>query len=172
MQDSPISILGIVLPSSDPSFLALVSVHVMVALVAVVSGAIAMLSRKGPGRHPRTGTIYYWALALVVATATALAIVRWPEDNYLIVLGLAAFAAASLGRWAKRRLWPLRLHIAAMGSSYIVMLIAFYMDNGKSLPLWRDLPEWAYWALPSLVGAPILVWVLIWHPLVRRARQP
>jgi len=27
-----------------------------------------------------------------------------------------------------------------MGLSYILMLTAFYVDNGKKLPVWRDLP--------------------------------
>ena len=26
-----------------------------------------------------------------------------------------------------------------MGLSYILLLTAFYVDNGKSLPLWKDL---------------------------------
>ncbi len=34
------------------------------------------------------------------------------------------------------------------------MLTAFYVDNGKSLPLWQDLPATlTYWLLPSAVGA-------------------
>jgi hypothetical protein len=28
-----------------------------------------------------------------------------------------------------------------MGLSYILMLIAFYVDNGKQLPLWKDQPH-------------------------------
>ena len=28
-----------------------------------------------------------------------------------------------------------------MGASYILLLTAFYVDNGKNLPLWRELPE-------------------------------
>jgi hypothetical protein len=35
-----------------------------------------MLSPKAPGRHPAFGTIYYWCLAVVFASATALAIMR------------------------------------------------------------------------------------------------
>ncbi len=44
--------------------------------------------------------------------------------------------------------------ILDMGGSYVVMLTAFYVDNGKSLPLWQDLPATlTYWLLPSAVGA-------------------
>ena len=41
------------------------------------------------------------------------------------------------------------------------MLIAFYVDNGKSLPLWRDLPRFTYWLLPALFGTPLIVWALV-----------
>jgi hypothetical protein len=54
-----------------------------------------------------------------------------------------------------------------MGASYILLLTAFYVDNGKSLPLWRELPEIAFWILPSAIGVPIIVYVLLTHPLIR-----
>jgi hypothetical protein len=34
----------------------------------------------------------------------------------------------------------LSVHVTAMGVSYIVLLTAFYVDNGPHLPLWRSLP--------------------------------
>ena len=36
-----------------------------------------------------------------------------------------------------------------MGASYIFMLTAFYVDNGKNLPLWRELPQIAFWLDPA-----------------------
>jgi hypothetical protein len=47
-----------------------------------------------------------------------------------------------------------------MGLSYIAMLTAFYVDNGKNLPVWRDLPHVTYWVLPSAVGIPLIAWAL------------
>jgi hypothetical protein len=41
------------------------------------------------------------------------------------------------------------MHISGMGASYVLLLTAFYVDNGKNLPLWRELPQWAFWILPS-----------------------
>jgi hypothetical protein len=55
-----------------------------------------------------------------------------------------------------------------MGVSYILMLTAFYVDNGKNLPLWKELPEWAFWILPALIGAPLIIHALVRHPLVRQ----
>jgi hypothetical protein len=54
-----------------------------------------------------------------------------------------------------------------MGASYILLLTAFYVDNGKNLPAWKDLPESAYWLLLSAVGVPIIVYVLLRHPVTR-----
>ena len=70
--------------------------------------------------------------------------------------------AATLGLFARRRLighWVF-VHIVGMGSSYILLLTAFYVDNGKNLPLWRDLPVWAYWIVPSVIGMPSICWAL------------
>jgi lipopolysaccharide export LptBFGC system permease protein LptF len=93
---------------------------------------------------------------------------RWPQNLPLAILGVLAFAAASFGRTMRRRRPPrLRLHIAGMASSYILMPTAFYVDNGKNLPLWKLLPPIAYCLLPSLVGAPLTLWAMARHPLAR-----
>ena len=171
MKGQPTAILGIPLPSDAPLFLAVIALHVAAGLTAVVAGATAMLSRKRPGRHPLMGTLYFSALAVVFATMAVISAVRWAEDYHLFVLGSLSFAAAIFGREARRRLWPgwARLHMTGMGASYILLLTAFYVDNGKILPLWRLLPQWAFWVLPSAIGLPILVWALLRHPLARNS---
>ena len=164
---------GATVPCTSVVFLAALLVHVPFSLTCVVTGIVAMFSRKGAGRHPSAGAIYYWALSVVFVTATALSAMRWDEDWYLFVLGTLSFAAASFGRLAHRRRWHhwVRLHIAGMGSSYILLLTAFYVDNGKNLPLWKELPTIAYWVLPSAVGIPLIVYALLNHPLVRSPKS-
>src|ERR1700726_1872822 len=132
MGDGITDIAGIEIPSTNPVFLTVVGVHVLLGLTCVVTGAIAMLSEKRAGRHPRNGTIYFWCLAGVFLTASGLTAVRWAEDYHLFVLGALSFAAAYLGRQVRRQRWRnwVRLHITGMGFSYVVMLIAFYVDNG------------------------------------------
>lgn len=44
-----------------------------------------------------------------------------------------------------------------MSTAYIVMLTAFYVDNGPRLPLWNQLPVLALWFIPAAVGAPVLI---------------
>jgi hypothetical protein len=175
MTDGDMTIVaGIEIPSTNPMFLTVVGIHVLLGLTCTVTGAIAMLSQKRAGRHPRNGTIYFWCLAGVFLTAASLAAVRWAEDYHLFILGASSFAAAYLGREARRHRWRswVRLHIAGMGSSYVLLLIAFYVDNGRSLPLWKELPAIAYWLLPAAIGIPLIVRALLWHPLARRPDPP
>jgi hypothetical protein len=48
-----------------------------------------------------------------------------------------------------------------------LLLIAFYVDNGHSLPLWKELPPMAYWLLPATIGVPLILHALLRHPLAR-----
>ena len=163
-------VFGVPVPSVDPVFLALVRFHILVGIACVGAGIAVMLSQKRRGRHSTFGTIYYWCLALVVASATGLSVVRWAENYHLFFLGALSLIAATVARTALRQRWRnwVRLHITGMGLSYILMLTAFYVDNGKNLPLWRELPQWTFWVLPSMLGAPIIIYTLLRHPLARR----
>src|SRR5262245_37801142 len=154
MAENETSLAGIVIPSDSPFFLAVVGLHILVALVCVITGVVAMRSKKRPGRHPTVGTLYYWGLSVVCVSATVLSAIRWVEDYHLFVLGVLSFTAASCGRTALRRRWRngVRLHIAGMGMSYVFLLSAFYVDNGKHLPVWRELPPTLYWLLPPALG--------------------
>ena len=171
MPETVTDVGGILIPSTDPIFLAVVGVHIAFGLICVVAGAVAMLSPKRAGRHPWYGTVYFRSLGALFVTSTGLAIARWAEDYHLFILGGLAFAFALFGRTARRRRWPAwaRLHMTGMGGSYILMLTAFLVDNGRFLPVWRTFPPLALWFVPSVIGLPILVYGLIRHPLVRRA---
>ena len=165
MTDQGVVVLGIPIPSSSPVFLSIVAVHVAAGLVCTVAGIVAMLAPKRAGRHPSAGAVYYWSLVVVLLTMTALSILRWPHNTHLFVLGILSFGAGVVGRRARRRLWRrwLPVHITGMAASYILLLTAFYVDNGPHLPLWRSLPHLAFWLLPSLVGLPLLIWALRRH---------
>lgn len=169
--ENPITVAGIVIPSDDATFLTMVALHVVFALASVVTGLFAMLSNKGPGRHPTFGAIYYWCLTATWISATFVAVMRWADDYHLFVVGTLSFAAASYGRMAHRGRWHnwIRLHLTGMGTSYVLLLIAFYVDNGRNLPLWRDLPPIAYWLAPSVLGALLIVRAWLRHPLIRRS---
>ena len=170
MDDGETTIAGIPIPSTFPVFLSVIGFHVLLGLACAITGIITMLSIKGRGRHSNFGTIYYWCLLAVFLSAASLSVVRWSDDYHLFILGTLSFAAAHWGRRALRqrwREWP-QLHVSGMGTSYILLLTAFYVDNGKNLPLWKELPQIAFWLLPSVIGAPIILYVLRRHPAIRR----
>jgi hypothetical protein len=155
-------ILGDHVGSTAPGFLAVLAVHVIAGLTAVVTGATAALARKGSPRHIRAGRWFYLAITAVFATATVLAIVRWSQDYYLFVIGAVAFTAATIGYLHRRRHRPGdAVHIAGMGVAYTAMLTAFYVDNGPHLPLWDRLPTLSFWFLPSAVATPVIIRALI-----------
>lgn len=175
MAEGTTTIAGIEIPSTSPVFLTIVGFHIVLGLTCVVTGFVAMASPKRRGRHSRFGTGYYWCLSALFASATALSVMRWAENYHLFVLGALSFAAASLGRAAVRQQPSARrfeLHIIGMGVSYILMLTAFYVDNGSDLPLWKELPSIAYWLLPAGVGVPIIVRALLRHPLRGQPEDP
>src|SRR4051812_5404592 len=95
-------VAGIVVPSDDPVFLTIVAVHVVLALVCVVTGFGAILSAKGSRRHRMLGTTYYAFLMAVFVSASVLSILRWSQDSHLFGLGLLSFAAATYGRTVQR----------------------------------------------------------------------
>jgi hypothetical protein len=120
-------------------------------------------------RSTSDGAAYYWLLLVVFISATIVSILRWDENYHLFILGLLAFAAASLGRTARRQRWSawVKLHISGMAASYVLLLTGFYVDNGRILPLWREFPQWAFWVLPGAIGAPLIFNALLRHPLVQ-----
>ena len=80
-------ILGIQIPSTDPVFLTIVGFHILIGLACVISGAVAIFSRKGRGRHSRFGALYFWLLAVLFGSASILSLMRWTDDYHLFILG-------------------------------------------------------------------------------------
>ncbi len=151
-------ILGDQVGSTAPAFLAFLAVHVLAGLIAVAAGAAAALARKGSMRHIRAGRWYYRAITVVSATATVLAAMRWRQDYHLFIIGVVAITAATIGYQHRRRRRPGDTgHILGMGTAYVAMLTAFYVDNGPHLPLLDRVPTLAFWLLPSAIGAPVIV---------------
>ena len=155
--------LGVHNPS--PIFTVLLVFHILAGLTCVIAGAVAILSPKRHGRHPRFGTIYYWSLSIVFVSSTGMAGIRWSHDAHLFVLGTIAFTLASIGYSARRIRWKgwTSIHILGMSLSYIVLLTAFYVDNGPNLPVWKLLPTFAFWIGPSLIGLPLVTRALVRH---------
>jgi hypothetical protein len=82
---------------------------------------------------------------------------------YLVVspIAVGSYAFALLGYVAAKRRWHgwLRAHLAGQGGSYIAMVTALLVVNWESLTGTRGVASpWA-WALPMVVGSPVIAWV-------------
>jgi len=170
MTESETIIFGIPVPSDNKLFLTIVVVHILLGIACVLSGVVAMLSAKGSRIHTLAGKIYYWVLLLVFVTVIPLSIMRWPHNNHLLVLGILSFFAAVYGRRLAQNPKPgwTQLHTICMGSSYILLLTAFYVDNGKNLPFWRQFSQLFFWLFPAVIGIPVIIYALLRHPLNKR----
>jgi len=152
-------LLGVPVGSDEPAFLLALGAHIASGITCVIAGATAALARKAPGIHPRAGLVYYTSVVWIFLSAVVMAVLRWPHDVHLLLVGVVALASSSAGvaiRWKARRGWQ-RRHIIMMGTSFIAVLTGFYVDNGPHLPLWRHLPEWTFWILPALPGTLLVV---------------
>lgn len=169
-EGNPFVVQGFEIPSDSRLFLTILSIHILAALTCVVAGLMAMLAKKQIGIHPKAGTVYFWSLLVVFITATIIAAVRWREDYHLFILGFISFSSAFIGRKARRNQWEKWsiIHITEMGVSYILLLTAFYVDNGKFLPIWKNFHPLIYWLLPAVIGIPIIIRTLFTHPLSRK----
>jgi hypothetical protein len=162
----PLDVLGLEIPRAGLAFYAVLVVHSVAGMLAVVTGALAALSRKGGRLHVRAGALYWAAICAVFGTAVVLAAMRWREDYHLVLIGGVSFAGACVGRLLRtRHLAGHAPHILGMSVSFVAMLTAFYVDNGPHLPLWNRLPHLAYWVLPAAIGGPITL------RAIRRARS-
>jgi hypothetical protein len=155
-------VLDLPIPDEGALLDAALACHIAAGLTCVVAGALAATAPKRPGRHPRAGRTYFWSLAVVFVSSTTMAVLRFAHDRHLLLIGTVAFGTGSIGYLARRRRRPgwLRLHVPAMGGSYVALFTGFYVDNGPNLPLWDRLPSLAYWVLPSLVGVPLILGAL------------
>lgn len=91
MTEKETHLFGMPVPTDNKLFLTIVAIHILFGIICVISGVVAMLSRKAGGSHPLSGKIYYWGLFLVFITVIPLSIMRWPFNNHLLVLGTFSF---------------------------------------------------------------------------------
>jgi hypothetical protein len=154
----------------ENAFHVFLAFHVFSGLTCVITGAAGAIVPKRHGWHTRIGEVYFWSICVVFVSATGLALIHWPQDAYLLVLGTLAFSLAAFGytsRKRRRRGW-LGYHATGMATSYITLLTAFYVDNGPSLPPIDRLPHLVYWIGPSAVGLPLLLRALVRRGVIHR----
>jgi hypothetical protein len=75
---------------------ALLTLHMAAGVAALVVAPLAMVTVKGGPAHRRWGAVYYWAMAVVAATAVVLAV--WRPNPFLALVAVFSFYFAFRGR--------------------------------------------------------------------------
>lgn len=142
-------------------FGAILALHIAAGAAGLILGPIAMRARKRRGVHTRAGEAYQWVVLAVCLTASLLAFLDWERLWWFLPIALGSYAFALVGYMAAKRRWQgwLRARIAGQGGSYIAMMTAVLVVNWETLTGTRGIHSpWA-WALPTVVGSPIIAWV-------------
>ena len=137
---------------------ALLAAHVAAGTVALAAGLLAIFSRKGRGLHSRAGEVYHAAVLAVCLSAAGLSCLRWDSLWWFLPIAAGSYAFALVGYAAgklRRGRW-LVWHISGMGGSYIAMTTALLVVNWRALTGENGVQAPLAWALPTLVGAPLL----------------
>lgn len=139
----------------------ILTLHIVFGTAGLVLGPVAMMARKRVGLHTRVGEAYHWVVLGVCLTAGILAVLDWSRLWWFLLIAAGSYAFALRGYVAAKRRWKgwLRAHLAGQGGSYIAMVTALLVVNWETLTGTRGAASLLAWALPTIVGTPIIAWV-------------
>ncbi|UBM57215.1 hypothetical protein LAG90_10320 [Marinilongibacter aquaticus] len=114
--------------------------HVLAGALALISGMIAMVSRKFGGRwHKRNGQVFYWSMAFILITAIVF-VVLYPEQvkyHFFLMIGVVSFYPAYSGKRMlsmKKEISPKRADWVALGlaalSGVLMWFYALRIEGG------------------------------------------
>jgi hypothetical protein len=139
-------------------------IHIGAGLLAWVLGAIALwlsLNHRRPGDGLAA---FHWSV-LAVAISAFVLVAFEPEDLWwLWLLAVFSYGLAAVGHFAPRERsagW-LRLGIHGQGGACIALVTATFVVSVDGLA------QVAAWALPTLVGVPLLE---LWYRREKAVRQ-
>lgn len=110
--------------------------------------------KKKQGLHTKIGHLYHHLFALITITALVLAMLNWSRLWWFAPIAIFSYAFALLGFLAAKLKWKnwLRFHLVGQGGSFIAMCTAVMVVNVGSVNLLA-------WIVPTIIGAPILIWL-------------
>lgn len=85
----------------DTLFTILLIAHIASGSLALVTGALAIFTRKGSKPHKQGGRIYYHAMLFVAFTALVMA--AWKSNQFLLSIGIFSLYMAYTGNRAVKR---------------------------------------------------------------------
>lgn len=144
-----------------PVFKVLLIAHIAFGFLALVLGPVAMFSLKIRGIHTRAGELYYWTVLGVCLSASLMAVLDWGRLWWFLPIAVGSYAFALVGYLSAKVRWRnwLEAHVSGQGGSYIAMTTALLVVNWQNVFGSSGVSSpWA-WALPTVVGSPIIAWL-------------
>lgn len=143
-------------------YVTLLIIHITAGFFCLVFGALAASTRKRNGNHTISGEVYHFSYLIVFLTAVAMAIMKWSELAYLFYIALFSYGLALYGYLSRKRLWPKWIyhHISGMLGSYIGVITAVLVVNGKAVSALTGIPPLLLWFIPTIIGTPIIRMVI------------
>jgi hypothetical protein len=134
---------------------AILSVHVVSGVAALVLGPLALLAaRRRHGRRRQARDAYHWLVLAVCATAVALSALAWHRLWWLVPIAVLSYGLALVGELATvggGRAW-VRAH--GWGGSYIALVTALLVISVRNVSTTAQILAWA---LPAAVGLPLVI---------------
>jgi len=118
-------------------------IHVLAGTLALVVAPIALVTAKGGPAHRRWGKVYFWAMAVVAATAVVVA--YWRSILFLMLTAVFSFYAALSGYRVLFRKRPDRgdgpkaLDWAAAGITMAASALLVFLGITKPTPRFQEL---------------------------------
>ena len=142
----------------------ILKLHIICGVIALLLGLMAMVVSKSSGFHSKIGEAYHWLFVGLALSACVLAFMDFQRLWWFVPIAIGSYAFALLGYLAAKRRgknW-LRLHLTGQGGSYIAMSTAVLVVNfGRT--------SWWVWVLPTIIGSPLIAWII---REVRLGRRP
>jgi uncharacterized membrane protein len=119
---------------------ALLLVHILAGVTALVVAPIAMVTAKGGPAHRRWGKVYFWMMAVVAVTAVPLGL--WRPNYFLILVAVFSFYFAFRGYRVLFRKRPHRgedahaLDWGAAIATFVVSVGLIVLGILKPSPVW------------------------------------
>jgi uncharacterized protein (DUF2141 family)/uncharacterized membrane protein len=120
-------------------FKSLLALHIAGGTSALITGAVAMLTRKGGRQHRMAGSVYFWSMAMVCASAVGMCILHPQQflfyvaifSFYLCFTGKRITARKQVGATAARLDWAAAA-IALVGGAIMLVQGIVAVLAGKS----------------------------------------
>jgi|SRR5690625_624626 len=136
--------------------------HIIAGSFCLVAGAINFSVKKVRGYHTKIGEWYHGGYFVIFITSIGMAIIHWSESAYLFYIAIFSYGLALFGYLARKKRWNswLSMHIGGMAGSYIGIITAVLVVNGANIPLINQIPSLLLWFIPTIIGTPIIIFVV------------